>query len=222
MMGFHLNRKEMFPIKSRQLEILIHLMDAKKSTYTELAQLFEVSKKTIMRDIDKLSGMGIPIYTQSGYGGGIFLSPNYRFHNSFFTGTEIEDIILALHIAKHLRKRQEKNTVLQKLEILIPELAFLKELDFDKYLKIELLSKPITAQTPICHTINKGLDEEIYLDITVRQKHYTIAPLHYILRPDGLYLYSTDGTSFFTFEVEHISECKTTSQTFDRTEYFPK
>ncbi len=212
----------MFAIKSRQLEILIHLMDTKKSTYTELARLFEVSRKTIMRDIDKLSGMGIPIYTQPGYGGGIFLSPNYRFNHSFFTGTEIEDIILALHIAKHLHKRPEKNTALQKLEMLIPELAFLKELDFDKYLKIELLSKPITAQTPICSAINKGLDEEIFLDITIRKKCYTVAPLYYILRPDGLHLYSTDGTNFFTFEVANISQCKITSQTFDRTEYLHK
>lgn len=212
----------MFAIKSRQLVILIHLMDTKKSTYTELARLFEVSRKTIMRDIDKLSGMGIPIYTQPGYGGGIFLSPNYRFNHSFFTGTEIEDIILALHIAKHLHKRPGKNTALQKLEMLIPELAFLKELDFDKYLKIELLSKPITAQTPICSAINKGLDEEIFLDITIRKKCYTVAPLYYILRPDGLHLYSTDGTNFFTFEVANISQCKITSQIFDRTEYLHK
>lgn len=50
-------------MRSRQLEILLYLMETKKSTYAELADQFEVSKKTIMRDIDKISGMGIPVYT---------------------------------------------------------------------------------------------------------------------------------------------------------------
>ena len=46
-------------------------MEIKKTTCAKLAQHFEVSKKTIMRDIDKLSGMGIPVYTQPGYEGGV-------------------------------------------------------------------------------------------------------------------------------------------------------
>lgn len=71
-------------MRSRQLEILLYLMETKKSTYAELANHFEVSKKTIMRDMDKISGMGIPIYTQPGYEGGVFLTPDYRFSRSFF------------------------------------------------------------------------------------------------------------------------------------------
>mgnify|MGYP005768538985 CR=1 FL=1 len=121
-------------MKSRQLEILLYLMETKKTTYAELAQHFEVSKKTVMRDIDKLSGMGIPIHTQPGYKGGIFLLSDYRFSKSFFTATEIEDIILAFHIVRHLDLRKEKHSALKKLELLIPELTFLKELDFDEYL----------------------------------------------------------------------------------------
>lgn len=121
-------------MKSRQLEILLYLMETKKTTYAELAQHFEVSKKTVMRDIDKLSGMGIPIHTQPGYKGGIFLLSDYRFSKSFFTATEIEDIILAFHIVRHLDLRKEKHSALKKVELLIPELTFLKEFDFDEYL----------------------------------------------------------------------------------------
>lgn len=60
---------------------------------------------------------------------------------------------------------------------MIPELAFLKEFDFDEYLKIELLSKPVTARTPVCEVINSGLDDEIFLGMIVAGKQYCIAPL---------------------------------------------
>lgn len=209
-------------MRSRQLEILLYLMETKKSTYAELANHFEVSKKTIMRDIDKISGMGVPVYTQSGYEGGVFLAPDYRFNRSFFTAEEIEDIILAFHIVHHLDSSIGKNSALKKLELLIPELTFLKEFDFTEYLKIELLQKPVTAHTPVCKVINTGLDDEIFLDITVAGKRYIVAPLYYILRLDGLYLYCTDENSFFTLKIEQISRCEKTSREFDRTDYLPE
>lgn len=209
-------------MKSRQLEIVLYLMETKKTTCSELAQHFEVSKKTILRDIDNLSAIGIPIYTQSGYAGGIFLDPNYRFSRSFFTGAEVEDIILAFHIVHHLDPRGEKNSALKKLELLVPELAFLKEFDFTEYLKLELLQSPVTARTPICETINEGLDDEVFLEIIAGGKPYCVAPLYYILRPSGLFLYCTDGKSYFAFEVEQISECKKTSKEFDRLDYLPE
>ena len=209
-------------MKSRQLEILLYLMETKKSTCAELAQHFEVSKKTIMRDIDKLSCMGIPVHTQPGYEGGVFLSPDYRFSKSFFTAAEIEDIILAFHIVHQLDPQDGKHSALKKLELLIPELAFLKEFDFDEYLKIELLSKPVTARTPVCEVINSGLDDEIFLDMIVAGKQYCIAPLYYILRSDGLYLYCTDGNSFLTLKTDQISRCERTNCEFDRGGYLPQ
>ena len=174
-------------MKSRQLEIMLYLMETKKTTCSELAQHFEVSKKTILRDIDKLSAIGIPIYTQPGYAGGVFLDPNYRFSKSFFTAAEVEDIVFAFHIVHHLNPRGGKNSALKKLELLLPELAFLKEFDFAEYLKLELLQSPATTRTPVCETINEGLDDEVFLEIIAGGEPYCIAPLYYILRPNGLF-----------------------------------
>ena len=89
-------------------------MEIKKTSCATLAQHFEVSKKTIMRDIDKLSGMGIPVYTQPGYKGGVFLAPEYSLNRSFFSALEVEDIILAFHIINHLKGRDGKSSVLKK------------------------------------------------------------------------------------------------------------
>lgn len=203
-------------MKSRQLEILLYLLDVKKTTCAVLAQRFEVSRRTILRDLDKLSAMGVPVWTQSGYEGGVFLSPDYRFDRSFFTTEEIGDIILAFYLADHLGQRQGKQSALKKLELLVPELAFLKEVDLREYLKLELLSKPVNVQTDICRRINEGLDDEVLLQITVEDCVHTVAPLYYILRPDGLYLHCIDQRRTYTFPVEQIQSCSRTEIEFDR------
>lgn len=212
-------------MRSRQLEILLYLMETERSTYAELASHFAVSKKTIMRDIDKISGMGIPVYTQPGYAGGVFLAPDHRFSRSFFTAAEIEEIVLAFHIIQSLGPGTGKSPALKKLELLIPELTFLKEFDFARYLKIDLLQTPVHAHTPVCEAINAGMDDEVFLDLTAAGKRYLVAPLYYILRSDGLYLYCADRadkTGFFTLKTEQISRCEPTALAFDRAEYLPE
>lgn len=203
-------------MKSRQLEILLYLLDVKKTTCADLARRFEVSRRTILRDLDKLSAMGIPVWTQAGYEGGVFLSPDYRFDRSFFTSEEIGDIILAFHLADHLRQGRGKQSALHKLELLVPELAFLKEFDLREYLKLELLSHPVNIQTAVCREINAGLDEEVLLQLTVREQVRTVAPLYYLLRPDGLYLCCADAERTDTLPVEQIRACRRTETEFDR------
>ena len=56
---------------NRLFEIIYILLDKKTVTANELAKKFEVSSRTIYRDIEILSGAGIPIYTTKGKGGGI-------------------------------------------------------------------------------------------------------------------------------------------------------
>lgn len=104
-------------MKSRQLEILLYLLDIKKTTCAVLAQRFEVSQRTILRDLDKLSAMGVPVWTQPGYEGGVFLSPNYRFDRSFFTTEEIGDIILAFHMLPHSPLGQQASFLFETPEV---------------------------------------------------------------------------------------------------------
>lgn len=58
---------------SRLLEMILLLMDRKMISAKELAQYFEVSERTIYRDVDTLSMAGIPIYAIKGRNGGISL-----------------------------------------------------------------------------------------------------------------------------------------------------
>lgn len=52
--------------ESRLFKILYYLLEKGRATAPELAEKFEVSVRTVYRDIDALSGAGIPVYTESG------------------------------------------------------------------------------------------------------------------------------------------------------------
>lgn len=81
---------------SRHFEIIYLLLDRKVITAKEFAEHFEVSARTIYRDIDVLSGAGIPIYANKGRGGGISLLEGYSFNASMLTNDEQEDILVGL------------------------------------------------------------------------------------------------------------------------------
>ncbi len=59
--------------ESRLFKIVYYLLDKGHATAPESAEKFEVSVRTIYRDIDALSGAGIPIYAETGRNGGIYL-----------------------------------------------------------------------------------------------------------------------------------------------------
>lgn len=62
----------------RQMGIISHLVNQRKTTAKELSELFKVSTRTIMRDIDDLSLAGIPLYVMKGKNGGIFLMEDFQ------------------------------------------------------------------------------------------------------------------------------------------------
>ncbi len=209
----------MTKITNRQLEIILYLNERKRTTIQKLANKFEVSKRTIMRDIDMISGLGVPIQTQPGYQGGVSISNSYKFQQSFFSPEEIEELVLALHIISKLRHRYAKSSILKKLELLVPELTFLKEQDFLEYLQIELFKEALYKDETIFQCINTALDEEVIVELTINNHKYRVAPLSYALKASGLYLYVSDGKQLFTFLVSDITCCKITNQSFDRHDY---
>ncbi|MCC5910811.1 MAG: YafY family transcriptional regulator [Clostridiaceae bacterium] len=98
----------------RLFEIVYVLLSKKRVTAKELSQRFEVSQRTIYRDIDALSVAGIPVYTEKGKGGGIGLLPEFTLNQSLLTEQEQEDIISALQGLEAI-KPQEMPQALTKL-----------------------------------------------------------------------------------------------------------
>ncbi len=84
----------------RLFEITFILLERKFVTAAELASRFEVSVRTIYRDLDVLSACGIPIYTLQGKQGGIYLMEQYALNRTLLTDTEQSQIVMALQSLK--------------------------------------------------------------------------------------------------------------------------
>lgn len=82
--------------QGRLFKIVYYLLDKGKATAPELAEKFEVSTRTIYRDLDAISAAGIPIYTTQGKSGGIFIMQNFVLDKSLLSPQEKEQILMAL------------------------------------------------------------------------------------------------------------------------------
>ena len=80
----------------RLIGILSILLKKETTTAPELAELFEVSRRTINRDIDALNKAGIPIHTSQGFGGGISIMDGYRMDRTILTSKDMQMILAGL------------------------------------------------------------------------------------------------------------------------------
>lgn len=80
----------------RLIGILTLLLQREKITAPELAQRFEVSRRTINRDIETLCQAGIPLITTQGQGGGIALAAEYKLNHTLLTPPELAAIAAGL------------------------------------------------------------------------------------------------------------------------------
>lgn len=80
----------------RLIGILSVLLQEEKITAPELADTFEVSRRTISRDIEDLCKAGIPITTAQGSGGGIRIMDGYRMDRTLLTSKDMQMILAGL------------------------------------------------------------------------------------------------------------------------------
>ena len=81
---------------NRLFEIVYLLLNRKSMTAKELAAHFEVSQRTIYRDVETLAEAGIPIYALKGSNGGIRLTENFIFNRSYLNEDEQQRLLSSL------------------------------------------------------------------------------------------------------------------------------
>lgn len=80
----------------RLIGITMLLLQKGRATAPELAERFEVSRRTISRDIEDICRAGIPLVTTQGYGGGISIAEGYRVDKAFLTEAEWQAVFAGL------------------------------------------------------------------------------------------------------------------------------
>lgn len=99
----------------RLIGILSLLLQKDMVTAPELAAQFEVSRRTINRDIEDLCKAGIPIVTKQGTGGGISIMENYRMERTLLTNTEMQDILAGLRGLDSVNGTNRYGQLMEKL-----------------------------------------------------------------------------------------------------------
>ncbi len=99
----------------RLIGILSLLLQREKVTAPELAARFEVSRRTIQRDIEALCRAGIPIATSQGAGGGISIVEGYRVDRALLTAPEMQAILAGLRSLDSVSGTRRYAQLMEKL-----------------------------------------------------------------------------------------------------------
>ena len=138
----------------RLIGIITILLRQDKVTAPELAKRFEVSRRTINRDIEDICKAGIPLITTQGYGGGISIADGYKIDKALFTEEELQTILAGLkgidsvsktsYLAKMLEKLSSKNRQIISEDVIVIDLASYFQAPLTE--KIEILKKAIWSR----------------------------------------------------------------------------
>ncbi len=99
----------------RLIAILSVLLNKEQTTAPELAKRFEVSRRTIQRDIDDLNQAGIPIVTQQGSGGGIHIMDNFRLDRTALTSSDMQAILAGLRSLDSVSGTNQYRQLMEKI-----------------------------------------------------------------------------------------------------------
>lgn len=101
----------------RLIGILSILLQKEKITAPELAEKYEVSRRTINRDIDALCKPGIPIVTVQGQHGGISIMEGYKIDNTLLTSADMQTILAGLQSLDSVSGTNQVAQLMEKLSV---------------------------------------------------------------------------------------------------------
>ncbi len=104
----------------RLVSIIMVLLEKERIGARELADMFEVSPRTIYRDIDAINMAGIPVRGASGVGGGFEIMPEYKVDRKVFSASDLSAILMGLSGLSGMLRGDELANALAKVKSFIP------------------------------------------------------------------------------------------------------
>lgn len=101
----------------RLIGILCILLQKEKVTAAELAEKFEVSRRTIVRDIEDINKAGIPIVTGQGRGGGISVMDSYKLNRTLLSSDDLQTILAGLQGLDSISASNRYQRIMDKLSV---------------------------------------------------------------------------------------------------------
>lgn len=211
----------------RLMSIVLVLLDKERISAQELADMFEVSLRTIYRDIDAIDLAGIPIRSTSGVGGGFEIMPNYKIDRKVFSTTDLSAILMGLSSLSSMIRGDELINALAKVKSFIPS---------DRAKEIELKVNQICIDLSqwmgnsniqsYLEIIKSALQESKLLSFEYVALHgnnteRTVEPYQLVLKSSHWYLqgYCLKRNDYRLFRLSRMSNLQIQEETFTLRDY---
>ena len=104
----------------RLVSIILILLEQERVGAQELAEQFEVSPRTIYRDIDAINLAGIPVRSTPGVNGGFEIMPQFKIDRKVFSTADLSAILMGLSSLSGMMHGDELASALAKVRSFIP------------------------------------------------------------------------------------------------------
>ena len=211
----------------RLVSIIMILLDKKRIGAKELADMFEVSPRTIYRDIDAINMAGIPVRSTSGVGGGFEIMQEYKMDNKVFSTSDLSVLLMGLSSLSNMVRGDELVHALAKVKSFIPA---------DRAKEIELKVNQIcidlspwignSNMQPYLEIIKSALQENKLLTFEYIAHHgnkgaRTVEPYQLVLKNSHWYLqgYCHKRNDYRLFRLSRMSNLQMQEETFTARDY---
>ncbi len=197
----------------RLIGILSILLQKDKVTAAELAEKFEVSRRTIIRDIEDINMAGIPIVTYQGNGGGISIMEGFRFDRTLITSEEMKAIMSGLNSLDSISENNRYKQLMEKLSADNPSLV-----NADNHIIIDLSMWDKSAVSEKIELIRSAMECSEKIAFTYLapngESERTIEPYHLIFQWSAWYVwgYCCSRNDYRMFKLTRMTGLRKTGE----------
>lgn len=211
----------------RLVSIIMILLEKERISAQELAKMFEVSTRTIYRDIEAISMAGIPVLATSGSGGGIEIMKDYKVDKKIFSTDDLSALLMGLSNISGMVRGSEVANALAKVKSFIPsEKAKSIELKASQiYIDLTPWEGNVSVKNAL-EIIKKALQENRLLIFTYIDGHgsktsRTVEPYQLVFKSRAWYVqtFCRLKNDYRLFRLSRMSELKMLEETFTPREY---
>lgn len=200
----------------RLIGILSVLLQEEKTTAPALAERFEVSKRTINRDIEDLCKAGIPIRTTQGTGGGISIMDGYRMDRTLLTSKDMQMILAGLRSLDSVSGNSYYGQLMEKIQA-----GSSKFVSGRDSILIDLSSWYRDSLEPKIGTIQDAIEDRHL--VTFRyyapagESERAVEPYYLVFRWSSWYLWGwcRDRKDYRLFKLNRMDDVRKSEEAFD-------
>ena len=161
-------------------------------TAGRLAQHFEVSVRTIERDLSALGQAGVPLATKQGRTGGYTLDRSMSLPPLNFTPREAAAVAVALSRSDHVLFARDARSAMQKIVAAMPQRALDEARATAEKVRL-IVQRGADPDAEIAETIWRAVrDNHVlrirYVDVGGVETEREVEPQHVVVGPQGSYL----------------------------------